>query len=122
MSASTEPVRARRRGRLPRWTALTTAAMLAAGISAIVVTTGTAAAYAAAPAPGVTRAAIAPALTAGSIPDAPDGGGIVAPLDVRVNGSYHRMMTLASLVHDLQGVPGHAELARAGRVHSTPTR
>jgi hypothetical protein len=166
MSASTQPVRPRRRGRPPRWTALTTAAMAAAGTSAIVATTGTAA-YAAAPSPDVTRAAIAPALTAGrgadvpfveqeaenavtdgtiigpstqaytlpaeasgrsavslapgqyvqftlpaaanainvrySIPDAPAGGGITAPLDVQVNGYYHRTMTLTSQYSWLYG-------------------
>jgi len=31
-----------------------------------------------------------------SIPDAPGGGGITAPLDVSVNGRYHRSMTLTS--------------------------
>jgi hypothetical protein len=31
-----------------------------------------------------------------SIPDAPTGGGITAPLDVTVNGGHHRTMTLTS--------------------------
>jgi hypothetical protein len=31
-----------------------------------------------------------------SIPDAPSGGGITAPLEVTVNGHYHRTMTLTS--------------------------
>jgi Pectate lyase superfamily protein len=167
MSASTERVRPRRLPRPPRWTALTTAAVLVAGTSAIAATTGAAVAYAAAPAPDVTRAAIDPALTAGrgadvpfaeqeaenevtngtiigpstqaytlpaeasgrsavslapgqyvqftlpaaanainvrySIPDAPAGGGITAPLDVRVNGSYHKTMTLTSQYSWLYG-------------------
>jgi hypothetical protein len=31
-----------------------------------------------------------------SIPDAPAGGGITAPLDVAVNGGHHQTMTLTS--------------------------
>ena len=167
MSASTEPARPRRLGRPPRWTALTTAAVLVAGTSAIVVTSTAAAASAAAPPPAITRAAIDPSLTAGrgadvpfveqeaenaatdgtiigpstqaytlpaeasgrsavslapgqyvqftlpaaanainvrySIPDAPAGGGITAPLDVQVNGDYHRTMTLTSQYSWLYG-------------------
>ncbi len=70
MSASTGPVRLRRRGRPLRWTALTTGGVLAAGMFALVAPTGPAA-YAAAPGPDVTRAAIAPALTAGRGADVP---------------------------------------------------
>ena len=166
MSASTGPVRLRRRGRPLRWTALTTGGVLAAGLFALVAPTGPAA-YAAAPGPDVTRAAIAPSLTAGrgadvpfveqeaenavtdgtiigpstqaytlaaeasgrsavslapgqyvqftlpaaanainvrySIPDSPTGGGITAPLDVQVNGSYRRTMTLTSQYSWLYG-------------------
>src|SRR3984957_14116765 len=71
MSASTEPARPRRLGRPPRWTALTTAAVLVAGTSAIVVTSTAAAASAAAPPPAITRAAIDPSLTAGRGADVP---------------------------------------------------
>src|SRR3984885_6345595 len=38
-----------------------------------------------------------------SIPDALAGGGITAPLDVQVNGSYHRTMTLTSQYSWLYG-------------------
>jgi hypothetical protein len=38
-----------------------------------------------------------------SIPDAPAGGGITAPLDVQVNGNYHRTMTLTSQYSWLYG-------------------
>src|SRR5258708_7387234 len=38
-----------------------------------------------------------------SIPDARTGGGITAPLDVRVNGYYHRTMTLTSQYSWLYG-------------------
>ena len=38
-----------------------------------------------------------------SIPDAPAGGGITAPLDVQVNGKYHRTMTLTSQYSWLYG-------------------
>src|SRR3984957_13406785 len=38
-----------------------------------------------------------------SIPDAPAGGGITAPLDVQVNGYYHRTMTLTSQYSWLYG-------------------
>ena len=44
-----------------------------------------------------TRPAAANAITVRySIPDAPDGGGITAPLDVTVNGGHRRTMTLTS--------------------------
>src|SRR3984893_16481286 len=38
-----------------------------------------------------------------SIPDAPTGGGITAPLDGQVNGYYHRTMTLTSQYSWLYG-------------------
>ncbi len=38
-----------------------------------------------------------------SIPDAPAGGGITAPLDVQVDGYYHRTMTLSSQYSWLYG-------------------
>jgi hypothetical protein len=143
---------------------LTTAALLAAGVTAGIVGSGTALAAAT---PVVTRAAISPALTVGrgadvpfaeqeaenavtngtiigpstqaytlaaeasgrsavslapgqyvqfvlpaaanainvrySIPDAPTGGGITAPLAVNVNDSFHRTMTLTSQYSWLYG-------------------
>ena len=52
-----------------------------------------------------------------SIPDAPTGGGITAPLDVTVNGGHHRTMTLTSQYAWLYNQYSFSNDPNAGLLH-----